>query len=110
MAIQFLVILVVFGILLFLAFKGSNFVLYLLAAAFLGVSGLLILGIRRAILKGEMQGRGSITYRQSSPISFWFGILIFAVAAFFCFFFGLTLLGLAPHWFLALLHSMRSHR
>jgi hypothetical protein len=76
------------------------YLLYLFAALFLGLSVLLVMGIRRTILKGELQGRfGSITYRDKFPIGFWFGISTFAVMAFFLFLSGLALLGLAPHWF-----------
>jgi hypothetical protein len=84
----------------FLAIFAPFYLLYLFAALFLGLSVLLAVGIRRTILKGELPGRfGSITYRDKSPIGFWFGILTFAAMALFLFISGLALLGLAPRWF-----------
>lgn len=110
MAIWFFVILVVGGIVGFLAFKGSDLVLYLFAAAFIGAAGMLAFYLRGAVVRGAVEGRfGGITCRHTSPISFWFQIGIHGLLAVFLFFNGLAFLGLAPHWFIALVRSMHSH-
>lgn len=109
-AIQLLVILAVMGILMFLAFKGSDFVRYFFAAAFIGGAAMLGFYVTRAVVRGELPGRfGTVTYRHSSPIGFWFQVGVCVLFAGFIFFSGVALLGLAPHWFLALLRSMHSH-
>jgi hypothetical protein len=96
----FIIPLVVMIVGFILAFFAPLYLRHLFAAVFFGLAVLLVMSIRRTILKGELRGRfGSITLRHSSPIGFWFGILIYAVMAFFLFFLGLALFGLAPHWF-----------
>ena len=106
---QALAILAAIGFATFLAFKGSNWLLFLFASALIGAAVTMLFLVRRAIIRGELPGRGSITYRDRSPISFWIGIFIFVVFAFFFFFLGLEFIGLAPHWFIALTRSMGSH-
>jgi hypothetical protein len=107
---QVLAALAVLALLIFLAFKGSVLLLFLFSLAFIGAAVMLAFYVRRAVLRGEVPGRfGSITFRHVSPISFWFQIGVYALLAGFLFFNGLALLGLAPHWFIALLRSMHSH-
>ena len=108
LAILILVITAGCGFLVFLAFRCPDLVLYLLAFAIIGAAGMLVYFLRRAVLCGELPQRfpfGTI-FRYKSPIGFWFGIGAHGVLAGFLFLFGLALLGLAPHWFIALLRSM----
>ena len=110
-AVLILVILAACGFLVFLAFKCPDFVLYLLAAAIIGSAGMLVFYLKRAVMCGELPQRfpfGTIL-RHKSPIAFWIGIGAHGVFAGFWFFLGLALLGLAPHWYIALLRSMGSH-
>ena len=101
---------VVLGLMVWLAVIGSMWLAVLFAALFIGSALLLVYYLRRAVVSGELPGRfGAITFRHKSPIAFWFGIGAHGVFAGFLFFSGLALLGLAPHWFLALLRSMPSH-
>jgi hypothetical protein len=92
-----------------LAVFAPFYLLYLFAALFLSLSVMLFFSICSAIAKGEVRGRfGSITFRHATPIGFWFQIGVYVLFAGFSLFSGLALLGLAPHWFLMLLRSMRS--
>ncbi len=103
-------ILAVVGFAAFLAFKGSDWLLYLFASALVGAAVTMLFLVRRAIILGELPQRfGGMTYRDRSPITFWIGIFIFVIGAFFFLFLGLAFIELAPHWFLALLKSMNSH-
>jgi hypothetical protein len=106
---QVLAALAVLAVLIFLAFKGSNLLLLLFSLAFISVAGMSVFSVGRALAQGEVPGRfGSITFRYASPIGFWFQIGLYVLVAGFTFFSGLALLGLAPHWFIALLRSMGS--
>jgi hypothetical protein len=106
---QALAISAVIGFAAFLAFKGSDWLLVLFASALIGAALMMLFLVRRAIIRGELPGRGSITSRDRSPITFWIGIFIFTVGAFLFFFQGLAFIGLAPHWYIALLRSLSSH-
>jgi hypothetical protein len=100
MAVLFLVILVVGGILAYLAFKGSDWLLILFSLAFIGAAVLVMVYVRRAVVRGELPGRfGGTTFRHASPFNFWFQIGLYVVFAGFWLFAGLALLGLAPHCF-----------
>ena len=81
---------------------------YLVPVFCFGVAVLIVLGVQRAINKGELPGKiGRITFRDASPISFWFQIAMYImIAAFFLFFGVLTLPRLGPNWFIALLRSL----
>lgn len=81
---------------------------YLVPVFCFGVAVLIVLGVLRAINKGELPGKiGRITFRDASPISFWFQIAMYImIAAFFLFFGVLTLPRLGPNWFIALLRSL----
>ena len=106
---QVLTALAVLAVFIFLAFKGSDWLLYLFSLTFIGAAILLVLYVSRAVVRGEMPGRfGSATFRRASPISFWFQVSIHVLFAGFIFFSGLALVGLAPHWFIAFLRSMHS--
>lgn len=109
LVVLILVILAVCGFLVFLAFKCPDLVLYLLASAIIGAAAMLLFFLRRAVVSGELPLRFSKIFRHKSPIAFWIGIGAHGVFAGFWFFFGLALLGLAPHWYIALLRSMHSH-
>jgi hypothetical protein len=101
--------LAVLAMLIFLAFKGSNLLLLLFSLAFMGAAVMLVLGVKCAVVRGELAGRfGSITLRRASPINFWLQIGVYVLSAGLFFFLRLALLGLAPHWFMALLRSMHS--
>jgi len=105
-----LAVLVVLGLMVWLAVIGSQRLAVLFAALFIGVSVLLLFYTWRAVVTGELPGRfGNVTFRHASPIAFWFQIGIFVVFGTFWFFAGLGLLGLAPHWFIALMQSGPSH-
>ena len=87
---------------------GLMWLAVLFAALFLGSALLLVYYLRRAVVCGELPQRfpfGTIL-RNKSPIAFWFGIGAHGVFAGFLLFLGLGLLGLAPHWFIALLRNM----
>jgi hypothetical protein len=99
-----LAVLVVLGLMAWLAAIGSRWLAVLFAALFISSALLLVYYVSRAVVRGELQGRfGAITFRDKSPIAFWVGIGVHGVFAGFLFFSGL-----APHWFLALLRSMHS--
>ena len=88
----------------------QTYCLYLFGALLFVLSTLLFLGVWRAIAKGEVAGRGVVTYRDSSPIGFWSQMLVYTVLGIFLLLLSLACCHLAPHWFMGLLASMRSHR
>jgi len=105
-----LAILILLGLMIWLAVIDSPWLAILFAALFIGSALLLVYYLRRVVVRGELPGRfGSITSKDRSPIAFWIGICIHGLIACFLFFSGLALLGLAPHWFVTLLRSMHSH-
>jgi len=105
-----LAVIVVLGLIVWLAVIGSMWLPIVFAALFLGAAGFVVHGVWRAVAKGELRGRdGNVTFRHASPVGFWFQIANYILIAVFMLFGGLALLGLAPHWFLALLRSMH-HR
>jgi len=81
---------------------------WLFGIVFLVLSGLIFFKIWQAISRGELPGKGSITYRDRSPVSFWFSITIFSLAGIWFFLFSLAFLGLAPKWFIHLVASMKA--
>ena len=83
---------------------------YLFPALLAGLSVMIFVGVWRAIKKGEVAGRGCVTYRSRSPFGFWFQMGLYAVFGVFLLLFGLAGCHLAPRWFMTLLASMRSHR
>jgi hypothetical protein len=94
----------------YLAFHAPEYLIVLFPVLLIGAAVFVVLGVWRAIIKGELPGKfGRITYRQESPIGFWIQVATYISIAVFLFFNGLALLGLAPHWFIALLRSMHSH-
>ena len=104
-----LAVLVVLGLMAWLAVIGSRWLAILFAMLFIGSAFLLVYYLKRAVVRGELQGRfGTIIFRDKSPISFWIGIGAYGAFTGFLFFSGLTLLGVAPHWFMGLLRSMHS--
>jgi hypothetical protein len=107
---QVLAALAVLAILILLAIKGSDWLLILFSLALIGAAVLMVIYVRRAVVRGELPGRfGGMTFRHASPFNFWFQIGFYVLFAGFLFFNGLALLGVAPHWFVALLRSMHSH-
>jgi hypothetical protein len=95
------------ALMIWLAVIGSLW----LAVLFVGAAVMVLFYVWRAVATGELPGRwGSVTYRHASPVTFWVRIATYVVIAAFWFLFGLALLGLAPHWFIALMKSMHSHR
>jgi polyferredoxin len=105
-----LAVLALLGLMIWLAVIGSLWLMVLFAAVFLGAAALVGFMIWRAVASGELRGRsGSITYRRRSPIAFWLSIGIYAMVGISVFFQGVALLGLAPHWYVALIKSMHSH-
>lgn len=91
----------------YLAFHAPEHLGILFSVLFFGAVVFLVRGVWRAIVKGELPGRsGNRTVREASPIVFWFQIGTYLSVAAFMFFGGLALLGVAPHWFVALLRSM----
>jgi hypothetical protein len=82
---------------------------YLFAVLFLGLSIMLFVGVWRAIKKGEVAGRGCVTYRYSSPFAFWLQMVTYAAFGIFLLLASLACCHLAPQWFTALLASMNSH-
>ena len=104
-------VLAVLGLMVWLAVIGSRWLLVLFAALFIGAAVILLFFTWRAVAMGELPRRfGGVTYRHTSPTVFWIGIATYIILAAFCFFRGLGLLGLAPHWFIALMKNMHSHR
>ena len=96
---------VVLGLMVWLAVIGSMWLAILFAALFIGSALLLVYYLRRAVVCGELPQRfpfGTI-FRHKSPISFWFGIGAHGLFAVLLFFIGLRIIGLAPHWFIALM-------
>lgn len=77
----------------------------------MGWSVIIFFYVWRAIKKGELTGRyGGVTYRENSPITFWF--LIFICCAFGVYFFllGLAYCHLAPHWLIVHMTSGQPQR
>lgn len=106
-----LTVLAVLALMVWLAVIGSSLLVDLFAALFIGAAVLVLFYVWRAVAMGELPGRsGNVTLRHASPFGFWLQISIFVVFGAFWFFVGLRLLGSAPHWFIALLKSMQSHR
>jgi len=106
---QVLAALAILSILIFLAFKGSVLLLLIFSLTFIGLAVMLMFYVRRAVVRGELPNRfGGFTYRRESPIVFWLRIGIYILIAGFIFFCGMALVGLAPHWFIALCRSMHS--
>ncbi len=104
-------VLAVLALMVWLTVSGSSWLLVLFAALMIGAAGAILFYVWRAVVAGELPGRfGVVTDRHGSPVSFWIGIALYVMIAAFWFFLGLRLLGLAPHWFIALLKSMSSHR
>jgi hypothetical protein len=100
-----LAVFVVLGLMVWLAMIGSMWLAVLFAALFIGSALLLVYYLRRAVMCGELPQRfpfGTI-FRHKSPISFWFGLGVHGLFAAFLFFVGLRIVGLAPHWFIALM-------
>lgn len=105
-----LAVLVVLGLMAWLAVIGSQWLAVLFAALFIGAAVLLLFYVWHAVATGELPGRfGNVTFRHASPIGFWFQIGIYVIFGAFCFFLALELLGLAPHWFIVLMKSGPSH-
>jgi hypothetical protein len=106
-----LTVVAVLALMVWLAVAGSMWLLVIFAALFAGAAVVMWFYIWRAVATGELPGRfGNITYRRASPIGFWLQIGILGFFAAFWFFACLGLLGLAPHWFIALMKSMHSQR
>jgi hypothetical protein len=106
-----LAVLAVLGLMVWLAVIGSRWLVVLFAALIIGTSVVLLFFTWRAVATGKLSNRfGGSTYRHASPIVFWIRIAMNIIFAAFWFFVGLELLGLAPHWFIALTKSMHSHR
>lgn len=100
----------VLGLMVWLAMIGSMWLATLFAVLLIGCAVWMGYYLRVAVVRGELPGRfGTITFRHKSPIAFWVGISLHGLFAVFLFFSGVALLGLAPHWFVALLQSMHSH-
>lgn len=97
-----LIVLAAGAILAFLALKAPEYLPLLFGIAFFFVAAMMLLGIAQAITKGEMPGRGRTTFRRESPVTFWFGIIVFLVAVIFCLVIGFAFLGI----FLGLLKEM----
>jgi hypothetical protein len=100
-----LAIFVVLGLMVWLAMIGSMWLAVLFAALFIGSALLVVYYLRRAVICGELAQRfpfGTI-FRHKSPIGFWFGIGAHGLFAVFLLFIGLRIVGLAPHWFVALM-------
>ena len=87
-----------------------TFLQYLFPALLLVLSIMLFVGVWRAIKKGEVAGRGCVTYRYNSPVGFWFEMIVYITAGVFLLLISLACFHIAPHWFMALLASMKSHR
>ncbi|MDR3459156.1 MAG: hypothetical protein P4N60_17135 [Verrucomicrobiae bacterium] len=106
-----LAVLSVLALMVWLAVIGSPGLAVLFAALFIGTAVMMLFYTWRGVAKGELPGRfGNVTFRHASPTGFWIQIAIYVIFAAFCFFTGLGLLGLAPHWFILLVKSMHSHR
>ncbi len=106
-----LAVLALLALMVWLAVIGSLWLEVLFAALFIGTAVMMLFYTWRAVATGELPGRfGNVTFRPTSPIRFWLRISTFTVFGAFWFFTGLGLLGLAPHWFSALVKSMHSHR
>ena len=102
-----LAIFVLLGLMVWLAMIGSMWLAVLFAALFIGSALLLVYYLRRAVVCGELPQRfpfGTI-FRHKSPIGFWFGIGGHGLFAVLLFFIGLRIVGLAPHWFTALMRK-----
>lgn len=82
---------------------------YLFGVIFLIISGFVFFKIWQAITTGELPGKGSITYRDRSPFSFWFNIGFFALVGIWLILVALTFFGMAPKWWIQVLKSMNSH-
>jgi hypothetical protein len=98
---------VVLGLMVWLAVIGSMWLAILFAALIIGSALLLVYYLSRAVRCGELPQRfpfGAI-FRHKSPISFWFGIGAHGLSAVFLLFLGLRIIGLAPHWFVALMRK-----
>jgi hypothetical protein len=108
---QAALVLAVLGLMVWLAVIGSRWLAVLFAALFIGAAAMLLFFCWRAVATGELPRRfGGVTYRHASPTVFWIGIAMYIIFAVLWFFVGLELLGLAPHWFIALTKIMHSHR
>jgi hypothetical protein len=106
-----LAVLAVSGLMVWLALIGSLWLAVLFAALFIGAAVLVLFYAWRAVATGELPNRfGRVTYKRASPAGFRIQIAIYVIFAAFCFFLGLGLVDLAPHWFIALMKSMHSHR
>jgi hypothetical protein len=100
-------ILVVLGLMVWLAMIGSMWLAVLFAALFIGSALLLVYYLRHAVVSGELPQQppfGKI-FRYKSPIGFWFGIGFHGLFAVLLFFTGLRIVGLAPHWFIDLMRK-----
>jgi hypothetical protein len=105
-----LAVLAVLALMVWLAVIGSLWLAVLFAALFICTSVMVLFYTWRAVATGELPGRFGRVYRHASPVAFWIQIPMYVIFAAFWFFVGLSLLGLAPHWFIALIKSMHSHR
>ena len=105
-----LAVLVVLGLMAWLAVIGSPWLAVLFATLFIGAAVLLLFYVWRAVATGKLPGRfGNVTFKHASPIGFWSQISFYVIFGAFWFFLGLGLLGLAPHWLIALMKSGHSH-
>lgn len=100
----------VLALMVYLAVIGSLWLLVVFGLMFIVSAAMVLYKVWRTISEGQLSGRGGVTFKGDSPVSFWLGIAAYGLQGAFFLFVGLAFLGLAPHWFIELLRSMHNHR